>query len=469
MRELQILIDQVRVGTLRDQDNLWQLSYDDSWARRDDAFDLSPALPRSSLQHLDGASQRPVQWYFDNLLPEEALRRLVALEAGVRDHEDAFALLAYLGAESAGSLTLLAPGAPAATASALQPLPYGALSQRIQQLPRTALTRQAPKRMSVAGAQHKLLVVRKGEALFEPVGATPSTHILKPDHPGADAYPASAFLEYLTMTLAKAAALPVPAFGLMHVPEPVYVIERFDRQVAAGGFDPATGATPPSVQRLHVIDACQLLNRSRLFKHAGATVQALREAIERAGDTLTAPQRVFRWLVFNLLVGNDDCHLKNLSFMVQGAGITLAPHYDLLATAVYHTPAIAGEHGLWPQVPLAVRLADDVRHFDAVTPEAVLQAAQVLGVPRQAASRVVQDVVARTLRQFDRIYAEHFPGEAGLLLADNDADPAIRDGLDDGLQATSEPASSANLAIERRILRVLRHVILPDMRMRLLA
>jgi hypothetical protein len=44
------------------------------------------------------------------------------------------------------------------------------------------------------------------------------------------------------MALAKAAALPMPAIGLMHMPEPMYVIGRPDRQVAAGGLDTATGA-----------------------------------------------------------------------------------------------------------------------------------------------------------------------------------------------------------------------------------
>lgn len=33
---------------------------------------LSPSLPRAQLAHVDGATTRAVQWYFDNLLPEEA-------------------------------------------------------------------------------------------------------------------------------------------------------------------------------------------------------------------------------------------------------------------------------------------------------------------------------------------------------------------------------------------------------------
>lgn len=469
MRELQVFVDQHRVGSLREDNDLWVLTYDPDWARRDDGFDLSPALPRSTLEHRDGATVRPVQWYFDNLLPEEALRRLVARDAGLRDHEDAFALLEYLGAESAGSLTLLPSGTPAPRDAALRPLPYAALSQRIRQLPRTTLTREAPKRMSVAGAQHKLLVVRKGDELFEPVGATPSTHILKPDHPDVQTYPASAFVEHLTMGLAQAAGLPVPAFGLLHVPEPVYVIERFDRRTDPRTLQASTGAATPQVSRLHIIDACQLLNRSRLFKHAGATVPALREAIERTGDTLTLPQRLFRWLVFNLLVGNDDCHLKNLSFIVHAGSIALAPHYDMLATGVFHTRAMAGEDGRWPEVELAVRLADNVRHFSTVTPESVMSAAAGLGVPRPVAQRVVREVVTRTLRQFDRVYAEYFPAEAGLL---DDASPQ-RSAVDDAVAGAHRRRGqgidpSLAPAIERRLLRVLRHVVLPEMRDRLL-
>jgi serine/threonine-protein kinase HipA len=38
-----------------------------------------------------------VQWYFDNPLPEEGLRIAAAKEACIKDHQDAFALLTWLG------------------------------------------------------------------------------------------------------------------------------------------------------------------------------------------------------------------------------------------------------------------------------------------------------------------------------------------------------------------------------------
>src|SRR5690606_26074383 len=81
----------------------------------------------------------------------------------------AFGLLQHYGPESAGALTLLAPG-QALPDARLEPLPDEALSARIRALPRQPLSEGAPKRMSLAGAQHKLAVVLHQDRLWEPVG-----------------------------------------------------------------------------------------------------------------------------------------------------------------------------------------------------------------------------------------------------------------------------------------------------------
>ncbi|WP_374662663.1 HipA domain-containing protein [Inhella sp.] len=473
-RRLNVFINQLQLGTLHEDNDLWTLAYLPQWRDLPGSFDLSPALPRSQLLHRDGATLRPVQWYFDNLLPEEKLRELIAADARLRSHEDAFALLEYLGAESAGSLTLLPPGELPPTRTDLQPLPYAELSRRIQGLPRTTLTREAPKRMSLAGAQHKMLAVLKGRDVYEPVGSTPSTHILKPDHPDSATYPASTYLEWLTMRLASAARLATPPVDLLHVPQPVYAIERFDRHFDRADFAPETGATAPAVERVHVIDACQLLNKSRVFKY-GAGVEVLRELSQACADQLTTPVLLFRWLVFNLLVANDDCHLKNLSFLVTPGRVDLAPHYDLLATGVYHTRAFADEQGQWPAVPLAVRLSPEVGRFDQVTPAAVLAAAAMLGVPETLARRTIRDVVMRVLEAFDALYAEHYPEEEGLLsqLKAKHVKVLELHALDEPARPVPEEGAVHVSAQERaqhlKLLRVLRHMVLPEMVGRVLA
>ena len=63
--------------------------------------------------------------------------------------------------------------------------------------------------MSLAGAQHKLAIVVKDGELFEPAGATPSTHILKPNHPDVE-YCHSVLNEWFVMRLANRLGLDVP-------------------------------------------------------------------------------------------------------------------------------------------------------------------------------------------------------------------------------------------------------------------
>jgi serine/threonine-protein kinase HipA len=390
VRTLKAYLDQRLVGTLSEGDDLWRFEYDPGWAGAENAFDLAPGLPRASLTHADGGTNRPVQWYFDNLLPEELLRQTIQKEAGIKG-DDAFALLEYLGAESAGSLTLLPEGVALPDAGALRPLKHEALSVRIGSLPQQSLGAGSLKRMSLAGAQHKLLVVLGADnRFFEPEGATPSTHILKPSHPDSDTYPASVANEYVTMRLASAAGLPVPDVRRFYVPEPIYVVERFDRRVVT--HKPAKDGIPRlDVNRLHIIDACQLLNRSRLFKHAGATLEALKRIIHATTNKVLSRTRLFRWLVFNVLVANDDCHLKNLSFYVSQEGVQVAPHYDLLATGAYHTRAFADEKARWPGVPMAIALPH-AKTFAEVTRQGLLQAGLELGLAERTAVRIVDEV-----------------------------------------------------------------------------
>jgi serine/threonine-protein kinase HipA len=151
-RSLLATIDGQTVGTLQEYRNLWRFEYTPAWRGTPDGFDLSPWLPRRDGRIVDGSTSRPVQWYFDNLLPEEHLRVRIAAEANIAGNDD-FALLAHDGAESAGSLTLLPPGKMLAPGTRV-PLSDAELSRRIGRLPRFSLSSGAEKRMSLAGAQH---------------------------------------------------------------------------------------------------------------------------------------------------------------------------------------------------------------------------------------------------------------------------------------------------------------------------
>ena len=138
-------------------------------------------------------------------------------------------------------------------------------------------------RLSLAGAQHKLLVAYDParDALAEPEGGRPSTHLLKPDHPDRDAYPHSVINEFFTMTLAGRVGLPVPPVWRRYVPHPVYLVQRFDREESAAG----------DVARRHIIDACQLLNRASLFKYS-AGLDDLLAVVARCRGRLATRQRL---------------------------------------------------------------------------------------------------------------------------------------------------------------------------------
>lgn len=402
-RQLEVWFRSQRVGVLRDAGAAWRFDYAPDWLRAADGFDLSPALPRAQGRIEDGGSQRPVQWFFDNLLPEEEARVLLAREADI-PQADAFGLLAWYGAESAGALVLLPPGAQPAVGG-LQPLPDAELSRRIRNLPRQSLALGAPKRMSMAGAQHKLAVVVHDGELYEPVGLTPSTHILKPNHVHVEHYPHSVANEWFCMSLAARMGLPVPPVTVRSVPEPVYLVERFDR---AGAW--------PDLLRRHVLDACQLLSLDRAFKYQQSTAKTLARLVGLSREKALTRQRLFRWAVFNALVGNGDAHLKNLSFFVEPTGISLAPHYDLVSTASYAAP------GEWGAAELSLPMGD-ARRFGELRRSDVLAFGEVIGIPAVVGSRLLDELLRQIDSAMDALLAHveagdglvAHPGEGRLL------------------------------------------------------
>lgn len=400
MRALQILINSHHVATLSDNAGVWSLEYTPAWIARPEGYDLSPALPRAKGLLVDGSSERPVQWFFDNLLPEEQARTLLASDAKL-EFADAFGLLSYYGSESAGAITLL-PEPQLEQASGLKPISDAQLSERIRNLPRVALTTGAPKRMSLAGAQHKLPIVMDKDALFEPIGNTPSTHILKPDHPDRDLYDATAVNEWFVMSVARAVGLQVPDVKVRRVPEAAYLIERFDRT-----------RVNDRLERVHVLDACQLLTLDKSFKYQQATAETLRKILGQVRNVAQTRLQLFRWLVFNIVVGNNDAHLKNLSFFVRPDAYYLAPHYDLLCTAVYGESAAP-----WLEAELVWK-PEGVRTHADITRASVISLGEAIGVRAPLGNKIIDELVpgvedaARDLLE-KNVHAWH-PGESRLV------------------------------------------------------
>jgi serine/threonine-protein kinase HipA len=389
-RELVATINGKPVGVLRDEANIWSFEYAPAWVSSAAAFDLAPNLPRATGKILDGGTDRPVQWFFDNLLPEERARDVLASEAKIQS-TDAFGLLAYYGKESAGAIALQARG-EAPGESGYIPLSDEELHERISKLPHQSLAAGAPKHMSNAGAQHKLAVCIRDGKLFHPTGDTPSTHLLKPDHVDTDDWPNTVANEYFVMRLARQLGLPVPPVHIRYVPEPVYLIERFDRE-----------ESDKETRRLHIIDACQLLGLDRTFKYQQSKVETLVRCIDLCGSPARSRQDILAWVLFNLLTGNADAHLKNLSFRVSPAGIELAPFYDLVSTECYR--AELGNHPRWPDKELSLQVGA-AKTFAAVTSADFHAFAEQIGMNRRATSRLLTQFTETIDQAAQDLYAE---------------------------------------------------------------
>lgn len=399
-RQLDVYMNSDHLGVLQDHNGLWHFQYQQSWIDAPQAFPLAPYLPLQLAPHIDDGSYRPVQWFFDNLLPEEQARELLAKHNRL-SVEDAFGILETIGGESAGAITLLPPGTRMPQGG-MEPVSHDDLSQRIQNLPRTPMNKGERKRMSLAGAQHKMLIIKALNGFYEPVGRTPSTHILKPEHSSSDIYYFTVRNEYTVMQLAKAVGLLVPHTSIHYVPEACYIVERFDR----------TGRMP-NRQRMNVLDGCQLLGLSAGAKYRKNTVETLLTLQQLCRSKGLTALRLFRWIVFNFLIGNSDAHLKNLSFLVQRDRIELLPHYDLLSTIIY---APTGESH---NEPLSQALQDAER-FGQVTRHHFIELAEQFNLNAKIAGKEM-DHLARALNQaMDSEYlrleqSDDYPGKAGEL------------------------------------------------------
>lgn len=390
MRELNVYLDRVCVGKLVEKSSIWGFEYDADWLAK--GFNIIPGLNLVAGLQLDGATTRPVQWFFDNLLPEEKARTLFEKSAHV-EPGDAFALLTAIGHESAGAFTLLQPGDELKPGE-VYPLTPAEMHDRILNLPKLPMNDSERKKMSLAGAQHKMLVIFQDGQLYEPAGQFPSTHILKPEHSEPEVYGFTTRNEWFVMSLAKACGLSVPDVHHIYLPAPVYIVTRFDR---SGEY--------PDVHRLHVMDGCQLLGLSFREKYSASTVESLHKLAQSCiapGPTRLA---IFKWAVFNALVGNGDAHLKNLSFHLSDRGYQLMPHYDLLSTTIYATP---GKHLC---EHLSQRMGDAIQ-FGDLRKEHVLQFGLALGLPE-----------ALSLRVLGRMIKDIVPA-ADMLIVQGEAEPS---------------------------------------------
>ncbi|WP_310631768.1 HipA domain-containing protein [Paraburkholderia sp.] len=402
---LRVTTGDALVGTLTfdSREERYGFDYDTAWRQRRGAFPLSPHIPLSGEVAAPGAVQR----FLQNLLPEGRALDVASVVNQI-SKENVFGLVRVLGKEPVGALSF-APtadlsSAPGEAALPLRrPISAEELSQRIRERDLVDFPVWDGKvRLSVAGYQDKLQVLAEGTRLALADGALSSTHILKPESRNA-VTPYMVANEHFCMTLAARLGLKVAPVEIRRIPEPILLIERFDREVA---FDPVDGETVIAVRRRHVIDGCQALDLPVSFKYERnfgnvADVRNIREgvsfeklfALEPYFDNpLSTRTFLVRWALLHALIGNSDAHGKNISFFMRASNLEPAPLYDLVSVNAY------GE-----RVEQDMAMAyGDVFRLQELTPYALADFAQCTGTQ----PRFLEREMVRMARQASALAPE---------------------------------------------------------------
>lgn len=335
--QLHVFFENQTVGRIHysPKEDEFRFEYSDEW-KTHGRFQISPHI------RYEGHENGVVKRFLENLLPEgKGLTDLSKLMKVPKSN--VYALINAIGRDLSGALRIQAD--QETTPTVFRKISEEEFRQRIQERSRQPITTWDGKpRLSVAGVQDKLPVVKKQGEYGLGEGQLASTHILKFER---DRGQHIVLNEFYCMRLAQKTGLNVASVEIMDLGERVLEVERFDR----------SWKTPDTVERRHVIDACQATDLSPDHKYerflgddpsvqdilGPANLENLYGFCDQCQNPAKARLDLLQWVIFNLLIGNSDNHFKNVSYFVNDDGIHLAPFYDLLSVTVYKdfNPAMA--------------------------------------------------------------------------------------------------------------------------------
>lgn len=329
LKVLSVFMDENLVGALHNEEPL-AFSYDASWLSSGSNKPLHDTIPLAA-----GRITTPhVHAFFENLLPEGDQRRMLSLRYHV---SSIFGMLAVAGGDTAGALVLLPEGEKPAPPQ-YQKMTWEQVDKILHaeaklddfEEEHEGAEDLPESRISISGAQFKLLlsIDEQGDPM-RPLGTSPSTHILKPDMVRNDIKLfATAVNETIVMRAARLCELPT-AFVLYQPEVRACLIERYDREFRKDH----------SLQRLWQADFCQLAGTPSTKKYeidGGPSFKLCFDLLKKHSVRPAIDLRnLLRWLFFNLYVGNNDSHAKNISILATSEGLRLAPFYDMMSTRVY--------------------------------------------------------------------------------------------------------------------------------------
>ena len=342
MKTLNIYIEinevQHLVGTITGSDYRDAcFTYSEDYLGIDGIKPISVHLPLQT----EAFSPNQTSSFFEGLLPEGFSRRAVANWAK-SDENDYLRILQKLGQECLGALQIVEEG---------QPIPSGSYerlsAERVKALAAEGATRSTQllieTHLSLTGASGKvgLYYDQAKDDWYLPLGNAASTHIVKQSHIRLDQIVLN---EQICIRTAKHIGIEVPDSFIIDMhrgddEDVLYATERYDRRLSdAKKID---GLFVPS--RLHQEDFAQALGIHAANKYETEKQGYLQRMFELLRKTSSNPiedqLKLWDMIVFNFLIGNTDCHLKNYSLLYSPnmQGIRLSPAYDIVCTRAYNS------------------------------------------------------------------------------------------------------------------------------------
>jgi serine/threonine-protein kinase HipA len=177
--------------------------------------------------------------------------------------------------------------------------------------------------------------------------------------------------ELAAMRLARECGLDVPDTDFATIlGRDVYLIRRFDRLIEGN-----------RLRRIPFASSLTMLEAHEIAAHR-YSYRDLAEVLRRFGsDPRRDLRELFRRMAFNILVGNEDDHLRNHAFLLDGRGWRLSPLYDVVPR---------------PRVGSSGRLilAAGERGHEATLANA-LSGAATFGLKREEAAALLEDLRVR--------------------------------------------------------------------------
>lgn len=194
----------------------------------------------------------------------------------------------------------------------LHDFPYTAKEQIL-------LATQFAAKLSIQGVRPKLSVILNLPKEMLEIVEKGGLYLLKPPHQLYEELPQN---EDLTMRLAKMVNIEVPFHGMIYNIDHslTYFIKRFDRAGKA--------------KKVGTEDFSQLSGSSRDTKYDSSMEKVASILEKHCTFPLLEKIKLFRLVIFNFLVGNEDMHLKNFTLIRKKDLVELSPAYDLLNTTM---------------------------------------------------------------------------------------------------------------------------------------